>query len=180
MRSAIRSMSVLLLLTVVALPLQAEVGRDPYKFFFNDTFYNLHDELAKAREQGKQGILIFFELDDCPFCHRMKETVLNQPQVQAYFREHFLSFAIDIKGDLEMTDFEGNVRTQKDWAFAGNRVRATPVFQFFGLDGKPTARLTGATSGVEEFMWLGEYVVTGKFNEKDMSFAKYKREKRGG
>ena len=91
----------------------------------------------------------------------------------------FLAFAIDIKGDLEMTDFDGTARTQKDWAFAGNRVRATPVFQFFDLEGKPTARLTGATSGVEEFMWLGEYVVAGKYNEKDMSFAKYKRVKRG-
>ncbi len=179
MRSAVRILC-LLLLTAVALPLHAEVGRDPYKFFFNETFNNMQDELVKARAQGKQGILIFFELDDCPFCHRMKETVLNQPKVQAYFREHFLAFSIDIKGDPEMTDFDGVVRTQKDWAFAGHRVRATPVFQFFDLEGKPTARLTGATSGVEEFMWLGEYVVAGKFNEKDMSFAKYKRAKRGG
>ena len=179
MRSSIRIVSMLVLAMAVALPLQADSGRDPYKFFFNETFYNLHDELAKARAQGKQGVLIFFELDDCPFCHRMKETVLNQPKVQEYFREHFLAFAIDIKGNLEMTDFDGTTRTQKDWAFAGNRVRATPVFQFFDLDGKPIARLTGATSGVEEFMWLGEYVVAGKYNEKDMSFAKYKRVKRG-
>ncbi len=179
MQSAIRIMSVLWLLAAVATPLHAEVGRDPYKFFFNETFYNLQDELAKARAQGKAGVLIFFELDECPFCHRMKETVLNQAPVQAYFREHFLAFAIDIKGDLEMTDFDGNVRTQKDWAFAGNRVRATPVFQFYDLDGKPTARLTGATSGVDEFMWLGEYVVAEKYREKDMSFAKYKRAKRG-
>ena len=179
MRRALSTLGMLLLLTAVTLPLHAEVGRDPYKFFFNETFYNFQDELAKARAQGKQGILIFFELDDCPFCHRMKETVLNQPKVQAYFREHFLLFAIDIKGDTEMTDFDGTARSQKDWAFTGNRVRATPVFQFYDLDGKPTARLTGATSGVDEFMWMGEYVVSGKYQEKDMSFAKYKREKRG-
>lgn len=168
-----------MLLLMVALPLRADVGRDPYQFFFHETFGNYQDELAKARAQGKKGILVFFELDDCPFCHRMKETVLNQPKVQEYFRENFLLFAMDIKGDLEITDFEGTARSQKDWAFAVNRVRATPVFQFFDLDGKPTARYTGATSGVEEFLWLGEYVVAGTYAEKDMSFTKYKRAKRG-
>jgi len=156
------------------------VTRDPYKYFFDETFGNMRDELKTAREQGKLGILVFFELDECPFCHRMKETVLNQPQVQEYFKKNFLMFAVDIEGDVDMFDFDGQPRTQKDWAFAANRVRATPVFQFYDLNGAPTARYTGATAGVEEFMWLGEYVVSGKYLEKDMSFVKYKREKRGG
>jgi thioredoxin-related protein len=47
------------------------------------------------------------------------------------------------------------------------------VLLFFDLDGKPVARYTGATSGVDEFMWLGEYVAEGQYN--DMPFAKYKR-----
>jgi thioredoxin-related protein len=25
-----------------------------------------------ARAEGKQGVLIMFEMDDCPFCSRMK------------------------------------------------------------------------------------------------------------
>jgi hypothetical protein len=54
------------------------------------------------------------------------------------------------------------------------------VFQFFDLDGKPIARYTGATSTIEEFMWLGDFVVSGKYLDKDMSFTKYKRERRGG
>ena len=150
--------------------------RDPYKFFFNETWLNMPEELANAKAQGKEGILIFFEMDECPFCHYMKMNVLNQPNVQEYFRKHFLNFAIDIEGDVEMVDFKGKTVKQKDFAFKEFRVRATPVFAFFNLNGKLIHRHTGKTSGVEEFMWLGEYIVNGDY--KKMPFTRYKRQKR--
>lgn len=149
--------------------------RDPYQYFFNETWNDFSEELAKAKAEGKQGILLFFELDECPFCHRMKTTVLNQPEVQAYFRKHFLNFHVDIEGDVDMVDFAGQHMTQKDFAFKVNRVRATPVFAFYDLDGKQVVRYTGATSGVQEFLWLGEFVSKGLY--KEMPFTKYKRER---
>ncbi len=178
MRRGVFQIAVALFGILLACGARADAGQDPYKFFFNDTFNDFKEELAHAKQQGKLGIMVFFELDDCPWCHRMKETVLNQPVVQEYYRKNFLLFPVDIEGDIEITDFDGQVRSMKDWAFAGNRVRATPVFQFFDLEGKPTARYTGATGSVDEFLWLGEYVVQGRYNEKEMSFAKFKREKR--
>jgi len=153
----------------------AATDRDPYTHFFSQTLGDFTEELEAAREQGKKGVLIFFEMDECPFCHRMKETVLNQPEVQEYYGKHFLSFAVDVEGDVEIVDFEGRTMPQKDFAFKVNRVRATPVFAFYDLSGKQLARFTGATSGVEEFMWLGEFVVDGHY--KDMPFTKYKRQK---
>jgi thioredoxin-related protein len=154
----------------------AEEPRDPYEYFFDQTFGDFPEELARAREEGKQGILLFFEMDECPFCHRMKQTVLNQPRVQEQYRERFLSFSVDVGGDLAVTDFNGDTMSQKDFAFKVNRVRATPVFQFYDLDGQPVARFTGATSGVDEFLWLGEYVAGGHYQE--MPFTRYKRERR--
>jgi len=151
----------------------ALVGKDPYQYFFNETWGDFQEELSNAQEQGKLGILVFFELKDCPFCHRMKKTVLNQPEVQKYFRQYFLNFSVDIKGDLEITDFTGQMLTQKDFAFKKNRVRATPVFAIYDLEGNQIARYTGATSGVEEFLLLGEYVVSGAY--KETRFSKYKR-----
>lgn len=151
----------------------AAVGKDPYEHFFNDTFGDFAEELAQARAEGKKGILVFFEMDECPFCHYMKKNVLNQPEVQQYFRENFLLFAVDVEGDVEMTDFEGRSTTQKTFAEA-NRVRATPVIAFFDLDGKPVHRHTGRTAGIEEFLLLGKYVADGVY--KDMPFARYKRE----
>ncbi len=73
----------------------------------------------------------------------MKTTVLNQPEVQDYYREYFRIFSVDIEGDLEITDFQGRTTTQKDFAFKQYKVRATPVLAFFDLDGKLIARHTG-------------------------------------
>ncbi len=153
--------------------LAGALTRDSGAHFFDQTLGDFSEELEVAREQGKTGILLMFEMDECPFCHRMKTTVLNQPSVQDYFKKHFLVFPVDIEGDVEITDFSGQMLTQKDFAFKQFRVRATPVFAFFDLQGKLVARYTGATRDAEEFLWLGEYVVSGEY--KNSSFTRYKR-----
>jgi thioredoxin-related protein len=152
----------------------AEANRDPGQYFFDQSLGDFQEELQMARDEGKAGVLIFFEMEECPFCHRMKTTVLNQPEVQDYYKEHFLIYPVDIEGDVEIVDFEGETRTQKDFAFRGHRVRATPVFGFFDLEGKLVTRYTGATKDAAEFLLLGEYVVNGIYEQ--MSFARYKRQ----
>jgi thioredoxin-related protein len=147
----------------------------PIEGFFNQSFWDFTEELEHARDSGKKAILVMFEMDECPFCHRMKTTVLNRKQVQDYFGEHFLVFAVDIEGDVEMTDFDGNATVMKDFAFRQNRVRATPVFAFYDLNGQPIkrARFTGATRDAEEFLLFGRYVVEGAYERE--SFTRYKR-----
>ena len=164
-----------LALSFITSAVAATTARDPYAHFFNDTFGDFAEELQNAKEQGKKGIMVFFEMDECPFCHYMKKNVLNQPQVQEWYRDNFLLFVVDIEGDVEMTDFAGKTTTQKAFAEV-NRVRATPVIAFFDLEGKPIHRHTGRTAGVDEFMWMGEYVAEGV--HQDMPFSRYKREKK--
>ena len=163
-------------LGTAGLAYSSEAPRDPYKFFFNESFGDYKEELENAREQGKKAILVFFEQDECPFCHRMKTTIMNQPNVQQYFRERFLLFAHDIEGDLEIVDFEGNHTTQKDYAVKVQRVRATPVIAFFDLEGKRITRYIGATPTAQEFKWLADFVADGHY--KNTSFTKYKRERK--
>lgn len=155
---------------------QAESGRDPYQYFFDESFGDFQEELAITRGQGKKYVLIFFEMEDCPFCYFMKQNVLNQVEVQNYFRKHFRSFAVDIEGDIEIRNMKGETVRQKDFAFKDNRVRATPAIAFFDLEGNRVFRYTGKTSGIEEFMWMGEYVVGNIY--KKMPFSKYVRIKR--
>jgi thioredoxin-related protein len=166
-------LAALVLALALAAPAGATETRDPAGFF-NDTFGDFTEELALAREQGKQGVLIFFEMDECPFCHRMKETVLNQARVQDWFQEHFLVFSVDTEGDTEITDFHGRTMPSKDFAFRVNRVRATPVFAFYDLKGERVVRYTGATKNAEEFLLLGRFVVEGHY--KTTNFTRYKRE----
>ena len=144
--------------------------------FFDESFGNYSEELENAREQNKKGILLFFEMDECPFCFRMKTTILNQPEVIKYFKKHFLNFQVDIEGTVEITDFQGKTTTEKDFSFKQHRVRATPVIAFFDLTGKRVARYTGPTSSVNEFMWLGQFVVDKAY--KKTNFIRYKRTQR--
>jgi thioredoxin-related protein len=164
--------SVLLALLMLASPIVTAAEQS----FFDQSLGDFPEELAVAREANKSGILIFFEMDECPFCHRMKTTILNKPEVISYFKQHFLIYSVDIEGDVEITDFDGNTTTMKDFAFRQHRVRATPVIAFFDLTGKRVVRYTGATSDAEEFMLLGEFVVSGAY--KDTSFTRFKRDKR--
>jgi len=172
----IRALATMVLWGVLAATAYADGGkpRDPGTHFFNDTFGNFQEELDTARAEGKKGVLLMFEMDECPFCHYMKTRILNQPDVQDYFREHFLIFSVDIEGDIEITDFAGTTTTMKDFALK-NRVRATPVFAFFDLDGNyiKRARLTGKANNSDEFMLLGRYVVEGAYTTG--SFTRYKR-----
>ena len=160
-------------LFVLAAPAWAET-RDPANHFFQPKFGDLQADLQEAKKQGKKGIFLFFEMDDCPFCERMKTTILNQSEVQDAYRAQFLLYSIDVNGDTQMTDFQGKNATEKDFAFA-HRVRATPTLLFFDLDGKLVARHTGPTKNKAEFLLLGQYVAEGAYATQP--FAKYKQGK---
>ena len=148
-------------------------SRDAQQYFFDQKLGDFKSELATAKKEGKKGILFMFELDDCPFCHRMKQTVLNQSEVQDYYHQHFLIFSIDAKGDVPMVDFKGKETTEKNFAIE-NRVRATPVFIYFDLEGNQMTRFTGAAKDANEFLKLGRFVVDDAY--KTMPFAKYKQQ----
>lgn len=149
--------------------------RDVNEGFFQQTFGDLPDELETAKEEGKTGVFIMFDDKDCPWCAKMKATVLNQVKVQDYFRKHFRILHIDVNGDAIIIDFKGDELTEKAFA-EKTRVRATPVMVFYDLSGKPMHRYTGATRNVKEFLWLGEFVAEG--NYKTQSFPVFKREKK--
>jgi thioredoxin-related protein len=161
------------LLLLVAVPAWAET-RDPASHFFQPTFGDLHAELAAAKQQGKKGVFLFFEMDDCPFCARMRSTILNQADVQEAFRANFLLFPVDVNGDTPLTDFDGKPTTEKAFAIA-HRVRATPTMLFFGLDGRLVARYTGPTKDKAEFLLLGTYVADGAYATEP--FTRYKQGK---
>lgn len=162
----------MMVLVLIALPATAEI-RDSHTHFFMAKMGDFKDELSVAKSEGKQGVLIMFEMDECPFCARMKGSILNQSLVQDYYRQHFLIYPMDVKGDTSMIDFKGKETTEKAFALE-QRARATPTFVFFDLDGNAITRYTGTTQTVDEFLLLGRYVVEGAY--KSMPFNIYKRQ----
>lgn len=46
-----------------------------YSSFFDESLNDMQEEADIAKEDGKKGILIMFEMDECPFCARMKNCI---------------------------------------------------------------------------------------------------------
>lgn len=143
--------------------------------FFDETFGNFQEELEVAADSDKKGVFVFFHMSDCPFCDRMKSTIMTEPDVIKLYKENFLTFQFDIEGGSEVTDFDGvEFATGQEMAEKKYRVRATPVMMIFDLEGNPVLRYTGPTRTKEEFILLANFVIEGVY--KEMSFTKFKRQ----
>jgi len=131
--------------------------RDPRSHFFTPTFGDLNEEMQVARGEGKIGMLLFFEAEDCSYCKRMLKDVLSEPRVQDWYNERFVSIAVDIYGDVELTDFDGITLPSK--VFTDHRqIFLTPVIAFIDLKGNEIYRHLGMIATPEEFLLLGEYI----------------------
>ncbi len=163
---------------------QAALPKDPYEYFFHQSFGDLEEEIQSAEEEGKAAVFVFFEMDECRWCKKMKETILNQPEVQDWYREHFLNLVINVEGDVEINGFDGDAISEKRFAIistARNKRdlardeyrKPTPYFAFFDTKGNRLVTLPGMMKSTDEFLMLGQYVLDGAY--KNMSFTRYKK-----
>ena len=132
-----------------------------------------NEELEVAIEDGKKGVFVFYHMEECPFCHRMRNTIMTEPDVIELYKTNFMTIMHDIEGSNEIVDFDGTTDTAQNIAEKKYRVRATPVMIVFDVNGKPLVRYTGPTRTKEEFKWLAEYVLDGSHAKQ--SFTAYKR-----
>ncbi len=153
--------------------LAADEIRDPEIAFFEESFGDMTEELAVVSDEGKTALLIMFETNDCPWCMRMKQTVLNHARVQDYYREHFKILKLNAEGGAPIVDFTGKEVSETEFATELLRVRATPVFAFYDTDGQLLTKLTGTTKDADEFLLLGEFVVGGHYQTQ--KFSQYRR-----
>lgn len=103
---------------LLALPLSAaELGDDGLHKtdWMRETFKNLPDDLQEARAEDKR-LMLLVEQRGCIYCARMHEKVFPRPDIDSYIRENFFVVQINLHGDTEVTDFDGEVLSEKDAA----------------------------------------------------------------
>ena len=100
---------------VLALPLAAaELGDDGLHKadWMRDTFKDLREDLAEANAEGKR-LAVIVEQRGCIYCAKMHTEVFPREEIASYIRDHFFVVQLNLHGDLEVTDFDGEVLTEK-------------------------------------------------------------------
>jgi len=95
----------------------ATVGDDGLHIqpWIRDTFKDLQEDLDEANAEGKR-LAIFFEQRGCIYCTKMHESVYPDPELSDYIDENFFVIPLNLHGDLEVVDFDGDTLTEKQIA----------------------------------------------------------------
>ena len=57
-----------------------------YPDWFKKTFYDLDEDIAEGRDDGKQGLMILFTTQGCSYCARFIDVSLGNPELAARVR----------------------------------------------------------------------------------------------
>ncbi|HBV55222.1 MAG TPA: thioredoxin [Rhodobacteraceae bacterium] len=100
--------------------------------WMRDTFKDLREDLSEANAEGKR-LAIIVEQRGCIYCKKMHEEVFPVPEVDAYISDNFFFIQINMFGDVEVTDFDGEVLAEKDMIRKWG-LMFTPTMMFFPED----------------------------------------------
>jgi len=97
--------------------------------WFIDSFLELADDLEAAAQRGKR-FAVLWELRGCPYCREMHLVNFAREDIRDFVRTHFDILQLNILGARKVTDFDGEVLSEKQFA-AKYGVKFTPTIQFF-------------------------------------------------
>ena len=78
-----------------------------YPGWFKETFYDLDEDIAEGRDDGKQGLMILFTTEGCSYCARFIDVSLGNPELAARVQKDFVAVGMEIFDDKMMTSPEG-------------------------------------------------------------------------
>lgn len=122
------------ILALIAVPLAAqavELGDDGLHktSWMRDTFKDMAEDLAEANAEGKR-LMVLVEQRGCVYCTKMHQEVFPDPEVSAYIEENYFVVQMNLFGDVEVTDFDGESLPEKEMAMKWG-VMFTPTILFF-------------------------------------------------
>ncbi len=156
---------------LLPVPPTGEDGMHVQEWFHNG-FLDLSEDLEEARSQGKR-LVIIWEQKGCPYCKRMHEVNLRIPRIVDSIKDNFVVIQMNMWGDREVTDFDGEVLKEKDLVNKWG-ILYTPTTIFFpesvaevaGRNGKEAEvlRIPGYFKPFH-FYFLYRYVRTNGYKE---------------
>jgi len=80
--------------------------------WMRDTFKNLREDLDEANAEGKR-LMLIFEQRGCIYCTKMHEQIFPIPEIDSYLKENYFVVQLNLHGDTEVVDFDGEELTEK-------------------------------------------------------------------
>ncbi len=144
----IKTCLTVLSLTLATSAFASEIGDDGLHKadWMRDTFKDLGDDLAEANAEGKR-LMLIVEQRGCIYCKKMHEEVFPLPNIDAYLKENYFVVQINMFGDIEVTDFDGESLPEKEMVRKWGMF-FTPTMVFLPeevADGTPAAQAAVAT-----------------------------------
>lgn len=112
-------------------PLEEEIVLPDW---FKVSFLDLKEDLDEALANGKRGIIIYFGQKHCPYCKAHLENNWGNRNIITYTLKHFDVIAINVRGQRQVTDFDGSEFTEKQYS-TKEKTNFTPSIMFYTKDG---------------------------------------------
>jgi len=128
--------------------------------WFKESFLEIADDVDEATEAGKH-VLLFFQLNGCPYCDRMLEEGFEAEPLTAYIQQNFDAISINVRGDREIAFNEEISVTEKQLSEI-LEVAATPAILFLDEDNRTVVRVNGYRAP-ERFKQILEFVATKSY-----------------
>ena len=109
--------------------------------WFEVTTFDLRQDHQRAVEQNKFLVLIWEQIG-CIYCRQMHEIAFKQDDIVALAKANFYVVQMDMRGDREFTDLNGQTMSEAKMARALS-VTTTPTTLFFDQMGEPVFRMPG-------------------------------------
>ena len=111
----IRVLSILAAVFMSLPAVATEIGDDGLHKapWMRDTFKDLTEDLEEANAEGKR-LMVIIEQRGCIYCKKMHEEVFVLPEITDLIEENFFVVQINMFGDVEVTDFDGEAMAEKD------------------------------------------------------------------
>jgi len=136
--------------------------------WFKLSFLDIREDINEAKQANKRVMLYFYQ-DGCPYCAKLLRDNFGQRDIAEKARNNFDVIAINMWGDREVTDLQGNTLTEKQFA-ANLKVMFTPTLLFLDEKGNVVLRINGYYAP-DKFMAVLNYVSQHK--ETQISFRDY-------
>ncbi len=109
--------------------------------WFKVSFLDIGEDLKESGANGRQ-LMIFFHLDECPYCSRTLDENFREGDVKEFTEKHFDVVALNIRGDRTVEWIDGKTYTEAILVQV-LKVYATPTIMFIDPERRIVLRLDG-------------------------------------